>query len=183
MKRGKKWVPLLEPQARPRPALALASGPHLSPRDHSKHQLNQWFSCFWRHFGVKSTIPNHPKAKETNGFLAFWMISSSFHSPRTSQKGNETNGFLLFESFQGKRCCDHQPLIFSQKAITQIISLPFYDCFIIALTSDIPKRQWTQSFSCFWKWLPRSRYGKNVKKAGLWTWFAPQTSHHKCTII
>ena len=86
----------MEPQAGPRPALALASGPHLSPRDHSKHQLNQWFSCFWHHFGVQLTIPNHPKAKETNGFLAFCMISSSFPSPPTSQKGNETNGFLAF---------------------------------------------------------------------------------------
>ena len=62
---------------RPRPALALASRPHLSPRDHSKHQLNQCFSCFWCHFGVKFTIPEHKKVKETIGFLAFWVISSS----------------------------------------------------------------------------------------------------------
>ena len=59
------------------------------------------------------TIPNHQKAKETNGLLAFWMKSLPFHSPRTSQKCNETSGFVAF-TLQGTL----QPSQNAQTAIT-----------------------------------------------------------------
>ncbi len=61
-----------------------------------KTQFKPMVSMFWHQFEVKSTIPNHPKAKEINGFLAFGVISKNVAAITNRSNCNWNNAVLAF---------------------------------------------------------------------------------------